>query len=150
MFTPNHSRSAGELLRVCRSGGTIGLANWTPAGFIGQLFKVVGRYVPPPPTLTPASRWGTEDHVQALFGAAASRIEVTPRIFNFRYLSADHWIDMFRTWYGPVHKAFGALPANTQQDLARDLRELIASFNVSADSTAVIPSEYVEVVIRKA
>jgi SAM-dependent methyltransferase len=149
MFTPNHQRAAGELLRVCRSGGRIGLANWTPRGFIGQLFAVVGRHVPPPPALVPPSRWGSADYVQALFGAEAEDLHATPRDFVFRYRSADHWIEVFRTWYGPVHKAFASLPADGQTALASDLRALIASFNASGDATVVIPSEYLEVVITK-
>jgi SAM-dependent methyltransferase len=149
MFAPNHSRAAREMLRVCRAGGRIGLANWTPAGFIGQLLKVVGKHVPPSPALTPPTRWGTDDHLQALFGAAASHITVTPRDFVFRYRSPDHFIETFRTWYGPTLKAFAALPPESQQLLAADMLELIARFNRSGDATAVIPGEYVEVVIEK-
>jgi SAM-dependent methyltransferase len=147
MFAPDHERAAGELLRVCRGGGRIGLANWTPRGFIGQLFRVVGRHVPSPPGLTPPSRWGSEDHLEALFGGSAVDIRVTPRDFVFRYLSPAHWIEVFRTWYGPVHKAFASLSAEAQRRLEWDLTELINAFNVSGDSTVVIPSEYVEVVI---
>jgi ubiquinone/menaquinone biosynthesis C-methylase UbiE len=149
MFTPNHERAAGELLRVCRSGGRIGLANWTPAGFIGRLFGVVGRHVAPSPGLTPPARWGTAEHLDHLFGASASDIQVTPRNYVFRYRSAAHWIDVFRSWYGPVHKAFAALPAEAQPRLEQDLTDLIAQFNVSGDSTMVVPGEYVEVVIVK-
>jgi len=149
MFAPNHSRAALEMLRVVKSGGRIGLANWTPAGFIGQLLKTVGKHVPPSPALTPPTRWGAEDHLQALFGAAASRITVIPRDFTFRYRSPEHFIEMFRTWYGPTLKAFGALSPESQKLLTADLTELIARFNRSGDGTAVIPSEYVEVVIDK-
>jgi ubiquinone/menaquinone biosynthesis C-methylase UbiE len=149
MFTPNQQRAAEELVRVCRPAGRIGLANWTPRGFIGQLFKVVGRHVPPPAGLTPPSRWGAEDHLYDLFGASAAEIRITPRDFAFRYRSADHWIDVFRTWYGPVHKAFAALPETGQRALDQDLRDLIAQFNCSADRTMVVPGEYLEVVIIK-
>ena len=149
MFAPNHSRAALEMLRVVKSGGRIGLANWTPAGFIGQLLKTVAKHVPPSPALTPPTRWGAEDHLQALFGAAASRITVIPRDFTFRYRSPEHFIEMFRTWYGPTLKAFGALSPESQKLLTADLTELIARFNRSGDGTAVIPSEYVEVVIDK-
>jgi len=149
MFAPNHSRAALEMLRVVKSGGRIGLANWTPAGFIGQLLKTVGKHVPPSPALTPPTRWGAEDHLQALFGTAASRITVIPRDFTFRYRSPEHFIEMFRTWYGPTLKAFGALSPESQKLLTADITELIARFNRSGDGTAVIPSEYVEVVIDK-
>jgi len=147
MFAPDHERAAGELLRVCRGGGRIGLANWTPRGFVGQLFRVMGRHVPPPPGLTPPSRWGSAEYLEALFGGSAAEIHVTPRDFVFRYLSPAHWIDVFRTWYGPVHKAFASLSADAQRRLEDDLTALIGAFNTSGDSTVVIPSEYVEVVI---
>jgi ubiquinone/menaquinone biosynthesis C-methylase UbiE len=148
MFAPNHEQSAREMFRVVRPGGTIGLANWTPRGFIGQLFAVIGRHVPPPAGVTPPARWGTEEHLRALF-PAASDLAVTPRMFTFRYRSPQHWVDVFRNWYGPVHKAFAALPAEGQAALERDLLELIAGFNRSGDATMVAPAEYVEVVLTK-
>ena len=147
MFAPNHARAASEMVRVCRSKGRIGLANWTPRGFIGQLFKVVGQHVPPPPALTPPSRWGVEDYLEQLFGGAASDIHTTPRDFYFRYRSPQHWVDVFRSWYGPVLKAFEALPTEGQQRLEQDLLSLVHSFNRSGDSTMVVPAEYLEVVI---
>jgi ubiquinone/menaquinone biosynthesis C-methylase UbiE len=147
MFAPNHARAASEMVRVCRSRGRIGLANWTPRGFIGQLFKVVGQHVPPPPALTPPSRWGVEDYLEQLFGGAASDIHTTPRDFYFRYRSPQHWVDVFRSWYGPVLKAFEALPTEGQQRLEQDLLSLVHSFNRSGDSTMVVPAEYLEVVI---
>src|SRR5262249_51445611 len=143
MFTADHVRAANELVRVCRRGGRIGLANWTSQGFIGQLFTTVGRYAAPSPDLTPASRWGSEDYLRTLFPDAA-RLQVTLREFVFRYRSADHWIDVFRNWYGPVHKVFAALSDDEGRALHRDLVTLIHAFNRSGDSTAVIPSEYAE------
>jgi len=147
MFAPNHARAASEMVRVCRSRGRIGLANWTPRGFIGQLFKVVGQHVPPPPALTPPSRWGVEDYLEQLFGGAASDIHTTPRDFVLRYRSPQHWVDVFRSWYGPVLKAFEALPTEGQQRLEQDLLSLVHNFNRSGDSTMVVPAEYLEVVI---
>jgi len=149
MFTPNHKQSANEMLRVCRPEGRIGLANWTPRGFIGRLFAVVGRHVPPPPGLTPPSRWGLEDHLDDLFRGSASDIHTTYRDFVFRYRSPEHWVEVFRTWYGPVHKAFAGQSADGQRRLEQDLISLINDFNSSGDSTMVVPSEYVEVVIVK-
>ena len=149
MFTPNHAAAANELLRVVRSGGRIGLANWTPRGFIGQLFGVMGRHVPPPAGLTPPSRWGTEEYIGQLFRPQASDIHATHRDFVFRYRSAEHFIEVFRTWYGPVHKAFASLSAEAQVKLECDLTTLIESFNRSGDSTVVIPSEYLEAVVVK-
>ena len=147
MFAPNHARAASEMVRVCRSKGRIGLANWTPRGFIGQLFKVVGQHVPPPSALTPPSRWGVEDYLDQLFGASASDIHTTPRDFVFRYRSPQHWVDVFRAWYGPVLKAFEALPPDGQQRLEQDLLSLVHRFNRSGDATMVVPAEYLEVVI---
>jgi ubiquinone/menaquinone biosynthesis C-methylase UbiE len=147
MFTPNHAQTAGELLRVCRPGGRIGLTNWTPRGFIGRLFAVLGRHVPPHPALTSPARWGTEEHLQKLFGAEASEIRTTPRDFTFRYHSAAHWVDVFRNYYGPVHRAFAALAPEAQVTLERDLVALIEEFNVSGDATMVVPAEYLEVVV---
>ena len=149
MFVADHARAAAELIRVCRPGGKIGLANWTPRGFIGKLFGVVGKHVPPPPALTPPSRWGVEDYLDQLFRGSASDIHTTRRDFVFRYKSPEHWIDVFRTWYGPVHKAFAGLSAEKQLQLDDDLHTLIRDFNTSGDSTVVIPGEYLEVVISK-
>ena len=149
MFTPDHARAALEMLRVCRREGRIGLATWTPGGFVGQMFKVVGRHVPPPPGITPPALWGTEDHLRELFASAASEVRVATRNFTFRYRSPMHFVDVFRTWYGPVHKAFLALPDDGRQRLHHDLLELVGRFNRSGDETMVVPSEYLEVVIVK-
>jgi ubiquinone/menaquinone biosynthesis C-methylase UbiE len=149
MFTPNQQQAARELARVCRKGGRIGLANWTPEGFIGQLFRVIGRHVPPPAGVASPLLWGREDHLASLFGDSVSDIRVTRRDFVFRYRSATHWVDMFRTWYGPTHKAFANLPEEGQQRLEQDIHDLIGRFNVSGDSTMIVPGEYLEVVIEK-
>ena len=149
MFAPDHAKTASELARVCRPGGRIGLANWTPEGFIGQMFKVLGRHVPPPAGVQPPSLWGVESHLQSLFGERAAAIAITPRIFNFRYRSAAHFIDVFRTWYGPVHKAFAALPADQATLLERDLTELLNRLNRAGAGSLVVPSEYAEIVVTR-
>ncbi len=151
MFTPNQEQSAAELLRVCRSGGRIALANWTPDGFIGQLFKTIGRHVPPAPGVKSPALWGTEARLGELFGKGASAIECKKRQFNFRYQSPDQWLEVFRTWYGPVHKAFAALGEKTEKSAAleKDLLELMRSFNRPGGNTLVIPGDYLEVVIRR-
>jgi SAM-dependent methyltransferase len=149
MFTPDQDRAASELLRVCRPGGRIGLANWTPEGFIGQLFKTMGRHLPPPTGAKSPALWGTRARITELFGARASAIHVEPREFTFRYRSPQHWLDVFRTWYGPTLKAFAALSPPAQDALAADLLALVDRFNRSGDATMVVPSEYVEVVVTR-
>jgi SAM-dependent methyltransferase len=146
MFAPNHPVAAGELLRVCRSGGRIGLANWTPNGFIGAMLRLVGRHVPPPAGLQSPSLWGKREHLAELFGDKVSSLEVTHRDFNFRYESPAHMIDIFRRYYGPVHKAFAALDQKGQEALDRDLDTLLREHNRGGTSSLVIPADYLEVV----
>jgi len=148
MFTPDQDAAAAEMLRVCRPGGKIGLANWTPDGFIGQLFKTIGRHMPPPAGVRPPALWGTEARLNEMF-AAAGAIVATPKVFVFRYRSPAHWLDVFRTWYGPVHKAFAALPEAGQAALQDDILALIARFDRAGDATMVVPSDYLEVVVTR-
>ncbi len=149
MFTPNQDQAAAELLRVCKSGGQIGLANWTPDGFIGQMFKVLGKYLPPPAAAKSPLLWGTRARLTEMFGPAATWIKTESRYFNFRYRSAEHFVDVFRTFYGPMLKAFAALDVPQQTKLEKDLYELIARVNKADDGTMVVPSEYLEVIIAK-
>jgi len=149
MFTPDQPKAAAELTRVCRPGGRIGLANWTPEGFVGQMFKTLGQHLPPPPGANPPSRWGTEAWLHEHFDEREFLLQVTRRTFNFRYRSAAHFIDTFRQWYGPVHKAFAALPADGAKALEADLTELINRMNRAGDKSLVVPSEYLEVVITR-
>lgn len=149
MFTPNHAKSASEMMRVVRSGGRIGMANWTPEGFIGQLFKTIGKHVPPPAGLKSPAMWGTEDYLRELFGDKAARIDATRKMFNFRYASAAHWLQVFRDYYGPVHKAFAAAGADGRQALEQDIIALLDRFNTAGAASLVIPAEYLEVVITK-
>ena len=149
MFTPNQDQAAGELLRVCKSGGKIGLANWTPEGFIGQIFKTLGKYLPPPPGARSPALWGTRARLEEMFGRDASSIKTEPRLFNFRYRSPEHFLDVFKTFYGPVLKAFAALDATAQENLRTDLHALIVRMNRSGDATMIVPSEYLEVVVTK-
>ncbi len=149
MFAPDQTRAAAELARVCRPGGRIGLANWTPEGFVGQLFKTLGRHLPPPAGVPSPSLWGVESHLQTLFGERAAAIAVTPRLFNFRYRSAAHFIEVFRNWYGPVHKAFAALPAEQASLLDQDITALLNGLNRAAPDSLVVPSAYLELVITR-
>ncbi len=149
MFTPQHERPAQEMLRVVRSGGRIGLANWTPAGFIGQLFGVIGRYLPPPAGLHSPALWGTETHIAELFGAQALGIRCVHKHFNFRYQSAAHWLQIFRDYYGPTHKAFAALDSVRQKALEADITALLERWNIDGARSLVVPGEYLEVVVTK-
>jgi SAM-dependent methyltransferase len=150
MFTPDQEKAAVELTRVCRPGGKIGLANWTPQGFIGELFKAIGRYLPPPAGTQSPLLWGASERLNVLFGDRATSIHAMPRDFMFRYRSAAHFVDVFRAYYGPMVKAFAALDDDRRSALAADLENLIGRFNRAKDGTMVVPGEYLEVlVIRK-
>jgi ubiquinone/menaquinone biosynthesis C-methylase UbiE len=149
MFTPNQDKAAAEMLRVCKSGGQIGLANWTPEGFIGQVFKTLGRYLPPPAGVKSPALWGTRERLSELFGAGALTVKAAPRNFMFRYRSPQHFLDLFKTYYGPMLKAFAALDSAKQKTLYDDLHALIVRLNKATDGTMVVPSEYLQVVISK-
>jgi hypothetical protein len=148
MFTPNHELAASELLRVLRPGGKIGLANWTPDGFIGKLFKIIGKYVPPAPGLRSPALWGTRAHLDSLFGAKA-KVATTSRNFVFRYKSPQHWLEIFRSYYGPMVKAFAAVDAEQRSALEADIYALLREFNTADDGSLVVHGEYLEVVVSK-
>jgi len=147
MFAPDQRCATGELARVVRDGGRIGLANWTPEGFIGRLFKVIGAHVPPPAGLAPPTLWGTTGHIAELFGERAAQLRCEKR--RFRYRSAAHWLQVFRDWFGPMHKAFAALDAGAQRELERDITALLAQFDIGGGGSLVVPAEYLEVVLSK-
>ena len=149
MFTPDHGRTAREMLRVVRDGGRIGMANWTPDGFIGRLFKVIGAHLPPPAGLKSPPLWGTESHIVELFGTQAAQIHCERRNFNFRYRSAAHWVQVFRDYYGPIHKAFATLSEAARPALERDITVLLEQMNTAGAASLVVPGEYLEVVITK-
>jgi ubiquinone/menaquinone biosynthesis C-methylase UbiE len=148
MFTPNQEQAARELMRVTKSGGKIGMANWTPEGYIGQLFKTLGKYLPPAAGVKSPSLWGNRAHLDMLFAGAAS-ITTTSRHFTFRYKSPEHKLEIFRTYYGPTLKAFAALDAEKGKALEADILALMARMNSAKDGTLVLPSEYLEVVVTK-
>jgi len=149
MFTPDQEKAAAEMLRVCKRGGKIGLANWTPQGFIGQMFKTLGAHLPPPAGVKSPALWGTRERLTELFGKDAASISAEPRNFNFRYRSPTHFIDVFATYYGPVLKALSALHETKAKALIADLQGLIAKFNRADDGTMVVPSEYLEIVVSR-
>jgi len=149
MFTPDQDRAAAELIRVCKPGGKIGLANWTPDGFIGQLFKTIGKHVPPAPGTKSPALWGTRARIAELFEPRTTSVEFSARNFVFRYRTPAHWLEVFRTYYGPVLKTFASLDPAAQATLQRDLMDLIDRFNRAKDGSMVVPSEYLEIVITR-
>lgn len=149
MFAPNQERAAGELVRVCRPGGKIGMANWVPDSFIGDLFRTTGKHVPPPAGLKPPVLWGTEERLRELWGGTIASLQVTRRTYAFRYRSAKHWLDYFRGYYGPTLKAFEVLDGPAQERLAEDILALLTRYNRSGDETLVVPSDYLEVVATR-
>lgn len=149
MFTPNQEKAASELLRVCRSGGKIGLANWTPTSFAGDLFRTIGKYIPPAPGLKPGTLWGTEERLRELFGDGITSLQTTTRNFMYRYRSIAHWMDVLGTYYGPIVTALQSLDAAGQEGLSRDLIGLLERYNLAKDGTFVAPVEYLEAVAIK-
>ncbi len=149
MFTPDQEKAASEMARVCKPGGKIGLANWTPASFIGQLFKQMGQYLPPPAGVKSPALWGTEERLRELFGNRLDSIAIERKNFVFRYRSPAHWLEVFRTFYGPMQKAFGALDSTKQEALAADLIALAERFNRATDGSLAAPGEYLEVVVKR-
>ncbi|MDA4845726.1 class I SAM-dependent methyltransferase [Hoeflea poritis] len=150
MFTPNQERSASEMVRVCRSGGKIAMANWTPDGFIGALFRTMGKHVPPPPGMKSPALWGDRRWIGETFEHAAGSISTTIKHFNFRYASPQQFIDYFRTFYGPMHKAFAAVGAEGEKALMDDLLALIDGYNAATDGSMLVPSDYAEIIVEKA
>jgi ubiquinone/menaquinone biosynthesis C-methylase UbiE len=146
MFSPNHEKAAHELLRVCRPGGRIGLANWTPEGFVGEMLRAVGRHVPAPAGVRPATRWGSEEGIGELIGHGVESLQARREAFVYRFASAEQYLHLFRSYYGPVHKAFLALDDVGQQALANDLRTAVERYAQPLDDTIVVPAEYLEVV----
>jgi len=149
MFAADQDRAAAEMLRVCKRGGKIGLANWTPDGFIGAVFKTIGRHVAPPVSAKSPTLWGTQARLAELFDARTNSITIAQRDFVFRYRSPSHWLDVFKKYYGPVLKTFAALEPAAQETLKQDLMALIERFNRSGDGTMVVPSAYLETVITR-
>jgi ubiquinone/menaquinone biosynthesis C-methylase UbiE len=150
MFTPNQAKAASELLRVCRPGGTIGMANWTPEGFIGQVFKTLGKYIAPAAGVSSPALWGTRQFIEQHFGPKARHIDFESKTFVFRYRSPEHFMDVFRTYYGPIHKAFMTLDQAGQSALAQDLNATIANLNTASDGSMRVPSGFSQIVVTKA
>jgi ubiquinone/menaquinone biosynthesis C-methylase UbiE len=149
MFAPNQEKASGELLRVAKPGGRIGLACWTPEGFLGDMFRVVAAFVPPPSGLRSPMQWGTETRLVELFGPKATDIKTERKTYEFRYTSAEHFVDYFKAYYGPTLKAFGALDEGKQAEFRSALVDLLNRTNVSRRGGLVVPGEYLEIVITR-
>lgn len=149
MFAPDQERAARELLRVVVPGGKIGLASWTPDGFIGELFRLMSGFVPPPAGLRSPMDWGSEPRLVELFGPYVADIRTTAKTYAFRYRSPQHWIDVFRAYYGPTHKAFAALDEAAGRALSAELLQFLVRWNRSEGPGLVVDSEYLEVVLTK-
>ena len=147
MFTPDQETSVAELSRVVRHGGRIGFANWTPEGFIGQLFKTLGKHVLPPAGIKSPATWGTETRIAELF--PRDEVKSSRQVFNFRYESPAHWFEVFKSFYGPMNRAFAALDAGKQAELQADIIALLARMNRGGTETLIVPSEYLEVIVTK-
>jgi SAM-dependent methyltransferase len=147
MFTPDQETSVAELLRVVRRGGRIGFANWTPDGFIGQLFKTIGKHVPPPTGIKSPATWGSEARLAELF--PRDDVKASRQIFNFRYRSPAHWLEVFKSFYGPMNRAFAALDAAKQAELQADVIALLERMNRGGSQSLIVPGEYLEVVVTK-
>ena len=150
MFTPNHLQAASELIRTCRSGGKVGLANWTPQSFIGELFKIIGAVFPPPPGVQSPCLWASREWIEETFGAASKSIAFKQKSFVFRYRSPEHFVEVFRAFYGPVHNAFLALDAEQRATMEASILNLIAERNTATDGSMRLPAEYAEIVMVKA
>jgi SAM-dependent methyltransferase len=149
MFAPDQEKAAGELLRVCKPGGRIGMANWVPDSYVGDLFKTIGRYVPPPAGLKPPFRWGTQEGLRELFGDGVGSLQTRRRSFVWRFPSARHHVEFMRAYYGPLHKAFQAIDEEGQQALEEDLISLVEHYNRSENGAAVWPADYLESVVAR-
>ncbi|WP_425046103.1 class I SAM-dependent methyltransferase [Primorskyibacter sp. S87] len=148
MFTANQEAAASELTRVCRSGGRIGLINWTPESFVGQLFRTIGQHVPPPAGVRSPLEWGTEKRIEELFNSSSRAIEFNRKHFTFRFRSAEHWIELWRDAYGPMNKAFEAVGESGSAALEADLASL-AREHSQDDTAMIVPSEYAEIIIHR-
>ncbi|HWA14620.1 MAG TPA: class I SAM-dependent methyltransferase [Burkholderiales bacterium] len=149
MFAPDQEKAAAELVRVCRPGGRIAMGNWTPAGFWGQAFALVGRYLPPPAGVRPPSEWGTQKRLRELFGSSTSSLRIEERSALFRYRSSAHWIDVFSRYFGPIMRVLANVPEPKRGEFLRELDDTLNRFNKSGDGTLVVSADYLEVVAVK-
>jgi SAM-dependent methyltransferase len=150
MFAPDQSRAAAELVRVCRPGGTIALANWTPAGFLGALFATIGRHVPPPAGVRPPVTWGDPARLRELLGPRIARLATTELTFGFPFETAGEFVEFMWAMYGPLGKAFDALDANGQDRLRRELIEALAPYEQDQAGVRTLAGRYLQAVATRA
>ncbi|HET8814167.1 MAG TPA: methyltransferase domain-containing protein [Solirubrobacterales bacterium] len=149
MFAPDQPKAAAELLRVTRPAGRIGMANWTPEGSVGQMFQTITKHAPPPPGVESPLRWGTEDRVRELFGDGVSEIRFERRISRQPFRSADHYIEFFRTYFGPTQTAYERVGPEGEQALTDDLRTFLEGANTAGDRGMVLEAEYLQVIATR-
>jgi ubiquinone/menaquinone biosynthesis C-methylase UbiE len=151
MFAPEQEKAAAELLRVCKPGGRIGMANWVPDGPVSEMFATLAKYAPPPPGFVPPVLWGTEDRVRQLFGAGISELRAERRVSRQPFRSADHYLDFFRSYFGPIKLAFERAGAEKEDALTAELRDRLEKSNVAGGREAlVLEPEYLQVVATRA
>lgn len=142
MFAPEQEVAAGELLRTCRPGGRIGMANWVPDGPVSSLFATIAKHAPPPPGMVPPVLWGTEDRVRELFGDGVSELRTERRVSRQAFRSVDHYLDFFRTYFGPIKMAFDRVGPDGEAALEADLREQLKAANAGGERALVLEPEY--------
>jgi len=150
MFAPDQRQTANELLRVCKPGGRIGMANWVPDGPVSQLFGIVAKHVPPPPGFTPPVLWGLEDHVRELFGDGVTELHCERKASRQPFRSIDHYMEIFRNYFGPIKLAFERVGPDGEAALEADLREQLEKANTAGDRAFVLEPEYLQVVATRA
>ena len=150
MFAPDHEQTAAELLRVCKPGGRIGMANWVPDSGIGRMFMTVAKHAPPPPGVQPPLLWGTEDHLRELFGDGVTDLRIERRKSRQTFRSADHWLDFFRTYFGPTKTAFERVGPEGEAALEADLRGFLEESNTAGEGALVLEPEYIQVLATRA
>jgi SAM-dependent methyltransferase len=149
MFAPDQQKVADELLRVCRPGGIVGMANWTPGSFVDDLFRVTAQFAPPPPGVRPATEWGRGVRLHELFGERVISLHLSDQVTCQRVPSTDGWIELMRSYYGPTHKTFAALDAESAELYTERLREVINRYNRATDGTVMTAQHYVNVIAVK-
>lgn len=151
MFAPEHERTAAELLRTCKPGGRIGMANWVPDGGVGKMFMTIAKHAPPPPGVSSPLLWGTEDHLRELLGDGVSELQVERRRSRQTFRSPNHFLEFFRTYFGPTKVAYERVGPDGEEALTADMKAYLEEYNKAGDRDAlVLEPEYLQVVATRA